>query len=286
MSAAPTAPASRQVIQVDGIDVLIEGPDASSEARDTLVMVHGWPDTRELWNGTVSALRGQYRCVRFTLPAFDARQPVADRGLDGIVAVIAQVVNAVSPGRPVTLVLHDWGCIFGYDYAAKHPDRVSRIVAVDIGDHTSKEFYNSLSPKAKRGVWWYQYWLAWAWRLGHISGALGNAMTRHMARWARCPAPPESLHWRMNYPYAMRWMGLHGGFPGLRPVKPHCPVLFLYGKKKPFMFHSPQWLERLNATPGSATQGFATGHWVMLGDEPGFLQAVTQWLGAVPPSAA
>ena len=38
-------------------------------------MVHGWPDTYRLWDGQVEALKDRYRCVRFTLPGFDAAQP-------------------------------------------------------------------------------------------------------------------------------------------------------------------------------------------------------------------
>ena len=61
----------------------------------------------------------------------------------------------------------------------------------------------------------------------------------------------------MNYPYAMTWFGLAGGLRGLTNFKPHCPMLYLYGQRKPFMFHSEQWLDRLNAAPGSLALGLA-----------------------------
>ena len=48
---------------VQGTEVWIEGQGAQN-----ILMIHGWPDTHKLWDGTVQALQGQYRCVRFTLP--------------------------------------------------------------------------------------------------------------------------------------------------------------------------------------------------------------------------
>jgi hypothetical protein len=68
-------------------------------------------------------------------------------------------------------------------------------------------------------------------------------MTRWMARGMRCRTPQAGIGWSMNYPYAMQWFGLLGGFRGAAPVEPACPLLYLYGERKPFMFHSPQWLE-------------------------------------------
>ena len=45
-------------LQIDGIAIHIEGPP---EAADTVVMIHGWPDTHRLWDRTVAALKDQHR---------------------------------------------------------------------------------------------------------------------------------------------------------------------------------------------------------------------------------
>ena len=54
------------MIQVQGIDILVEGP--SDAQAPTLLMVHGWPDTHRLWDAQAAYLQTQWRCVRFTLP--------------------------------------------------------------------------------------------------------------------------------------------------------------------------------------------------------------------------
>ncbi len=62
------------------------------------------------------------------------------------------------------------------------------------------------------------------------------------------------------------------------PVKPHCPVLYVYGQRKPFMFHSPRWLEWCNSNPGSKAVGLPCGHWVMVDQASAFEGLVRQWL--------
>jgi len=261
-------------LTVQGIDVFIEG-----DGPHTVLMVHGWPDTCRLWDATVEALKPKHRCVRFTLPGFDVAQPARATSLADMAALFSAIVEAVSPHQPVTLLLHDWGCIFGYEFAAKHPGQVARIVAVDIGDHNSGAFARSLTAKAKWQIFAYQFWLALAWKMGSaINGALGDRMTRSMARSMRCRTPAETIGWQMNYPYAMQWFGLLGGFRGAAPINPVCPLLYLYGERKPFMFHSPQWLSRIAARPDCAVQGFRSGHWIMVDQRDAFNQCVSAWL--------
>ena len=262
------------VVSVDGIAVHIDGDGA-----DTLVFLHGWPDTFRLWDATVAALKGRYRCVRFTLPGFDLDLPARGTSLEQMTALLARIVDDVSPGKSVTLVLHDWGCAFGYEFAAQHPEKVARIVAIDVGDHNSDALRRTLSAKAKVQVFVYQFWLAIAWYMG---GALGDRMTRGMARALRCRTDPKTITCQMNYPYSMKWFGAFGGWGGARHVDPHCPVLYTYGERKLFMFHSDQWLKRLAARPGSKVQGFATGHWVMVQQPEALNACLLEWLDALP----
>ena len=258
------------VINIDGIAVHVDG-----EGPDTLLFLHGWPDTCRLWDSMVAALRPHYRCVRFTLPGFDMAQPPRPTSLEQMSALIARIVEAVSPGRSVTLVLHDWGCAFGYEFAAQHPGKVARIVAIDVGDHNSDALRRTLTTKSKAQVFVYQFWLAIAW---YVGGGLGDRMTRWMARALRCRTDPEIITCQMNYPYAMKWFGAFGGWGGARPVDPKCPVLYTYGERKLFMFHSEEWIRHLAARPGSKVQGFATGHWVMVQQQEALNACVLHWL--------
>jgi cis-3-alkyl-4-acyloxetan-2-one decarboxylase len=249
-------------------ELLIEG-----QGHKTLVLVHGWPDTLRIWDDTVAALKPHYRCVRFTLPGFEPGAPRQAWPLDEIVGVIERIVDQVSPGRPVTLLLHDWGCFFGYQYAARHATRVERVIGVDIGDAGSRYHLEELGPKAKLGMVSYQLMLALAWKLG---GTLGDAMARRTAR--RLGAPALDVRSQQGYPYAMQWFGVQGGFGRLRAFAPTMPMLFIHGERKPFTFHSANWTDRVRARPGCRVIGMPTGHWVMTQRPAEFQAALLDWL--------
>lgn len=262
----------QQQLDIDGIDVLVEG-----EGAETIVMIHGWPDTYRVWDESVAALKGRYRCVRFTLPGFDIAKPRQAHSLDETLRIFLHIIKQVSPNGKVTLMLHDWGCFFGYQFYMRHPELVASIIGVDIGDSQSPEHVQSLSRTAKAMVAWYQGMLALAWRFG---GVAGNLLTRFMVAVLKAPSPRQYISSSMNYPYYIVWTGAHGSYDNRLPFVPKCPMLYIYGKHKPFMFHSPQWAEELTAKPGSKVLAFQTDHWPMLRQPQEFNQAVLHWLGA------
>ncbi|KQW87242.1 alpha/beta hydrolase [Massilia sp. Root418] len=262
---------------VDGIEVLVDGPleGEGGPATETILMLHGWPDTHRLWDGQVAALSGQYRCARFTLPGFDLGKPRRPCPLDEMTSLIERIARLASPDRPVILMQHDWGSIFGTEFAQRHPQLVSRIVAVDVGDALTPEYRATLGLGAKLAIASYQLWLALAWRIG---GKLGDGMSRRMAKAMRVPVEAADIGSQMNYPYYIAWTGAYGSYRHAATSMPGCPTLFIYGKRKPFMFHSGAWADKLNATPGSRAIGMETGHWPMREQAAEFNAAVQNWL--------
>ena len=239
-------------------------------------MVHGWPDTYRLWDAQVELLKSRYRCIRFTLPVFDRERLPRSLAIDELMAFLLRVVTHLSPGRKVTLMLHDWGCAFGYEFYTRHPELVSRIVGVDIGD--SRGLARSWSAREKFMVMAYQMWLALAWKIG---GPLGDWMTLKMARWIGWPADGRYVSSCMTYPYYLAWFGGDQAYrKHMHRFKPACPVLFLYGKRKLFMFHTQAWIDELRTREGNQVVEFDTGHWVMLQDPKRFNQVVGDWLTA------
>ena len=263
-------------LEINDLTVLVEG------TGPTLVFLHGWPDGPALWDLAVAALSGRYRCVRITLPGFDLGKAPRALSIDAMCDVLAEVVDTVSPTEPVTLVLHDWGCFFGYEYAARHRDRVEAVVGVDIGDTNSGAYLSQLTVKEKFLIAGYQLWLAAAWKLGPIWPGMASRLTRFMAQKIGCRSPSDRIAWQMNYPYAMQWFGSFGGLRGVARVGKflgdEVPTLFIYGKRKPFMFHSKPWLAKLAQKPGCAVHGLETGHWVMRQQPDAFNAAVSDWL--------
>ena len=139
-----------QEMQVAGVTVYLEG-----EGPETIVMLHGWPDTHRVWSRQVAFFQARYRCVTFTLPGFGDTRMAAGYSLDEVTDTIRQIVDAVSPDSKVILMLHDWGCVFGYQFAMLHPERVARMIAIDVGDSNSPAFERGLKlgAKAIRAHW-------------------------------------------------------------------------------------------------------------------------------------
>ena len=259
-------------LQIAGIDVFVEG-----EGPESIVMIHGWPDTYRLWDAQVEALKPHYRCVRFTLPGFDIARPRQAHTLAQMTTTFKAIVEQTCPGRKVTLMLHDWGCMFGYEFATRHPELVARIIGVDVGDAGSRAQVRALGTLWKAVVVFYQSWLAIAWRIG---GRIGDSMTRAMARALRCPGDMRLISSGMNYPYHIQFSGEHGSYRSLRSVAPACPMLFIYGTKKSFLFHSAGWADALAARAGCRVVALPTAHWVMREQPRQFNDAVLAWLGS------
>jgi len=232
---------------------IIEGNDAGP----TLVFVQGWPDDSTLWDPQVAALAARYRCVRMDMPGYGSlRDSPETPSSDEIIAALADCVRQVSRGVPVTLVLHDWGCVWGHAMHKRHPELVARVVGLDVAPHFAP------GPKAALGIVAYQSWLAAAFFLG---GPLGARMTRRTARAAGAPIATERIHAGMNYPYRNIWLDLVSGRSRENQAGywPELPLLFVYGKDKPFPFHSRHWIDHVNRTGGQVV-ALEGGHWVSL----------------------
>ena len=257
------------IVPIADIDVHVEGDGA-----ETIVMVHGWPDTYRLWDAQIEFLKSRYRCIRFTLPGFDAAKTRQAFSVDRITEFLERVVKQLCPDRKVILMLHDWGCIFGYEFYMRHQELVSRIVGVDIGDASS--LGRTLSPRDKFVILAYQLWLAFAWIIG---GRVGDRMTVQMARWTGRPSDERFISSCMTYPYYLAWFGGQQAYRRqLRPFTPSCPMLYVYARRKPVMFHAKAWIDDLLKRKGNQVVEFDTGHWVMLEQPARFHQAVSSWL--------
>ncbi|MFO0848169.1 MAG: alpha/beta fold hydrolase [Gemmataceae bacterium] len=154
---------------------------------DPVVMLHGNPTWSFYYRNLVLALRDSYRCI---VPdhigcGLSDKPPatVYDYSLKSRVDDLEALLDHLGVTRNVTLVLHDWGGMIGTAWAARHPDRVKRIVAINTGAFPL--------PKSKRFPW--SLWLGRNTRLGAWLILHRNAFCRAAARWCvtRKPLPAD-----------------------------------------------------------------------------------------------
>jgi pimeloyl-ACP methyl ester carboxylesterase len=210
--------------EIHGIDVFIEG-----QGEETIIMIHGWPDTYRLWDQQVEVLKSKFRCVRFTLPGFDINKPRNMYTLQDEVDIFSEIIDTVSPDKKVILMLHDWGCFFGYQYYMLNQHRVSRVIGIDVGDVGSKDMKLPISMVLF--AMGYQLWLALAWKIG---GNIGDAMTRKMAKSFKVRADLNLIHSGMNYAYYLRWKHFFlRRSQGNIIIDPSCPCFFSSAETSP-----------------------------------------------------
>ncbi|WP_405679471.1 SDR family oxidoreductase [Streptomyces sp. NBC_00868] len=89
--------------------------------RPTVVLVHGYPDSKEVWSEVAERLASRFHVVLYDVRGHGrstAPQPL--RGgftLEKLTDDFLAVAEAVSPDRPVHLVGHDWGSVQGWEFA-------------------------------------------------------------------------------------------------------------------------------------------------------------------------
>jgi haloalkane dehalogenase len=146
-------------------------------AGDPVVMLHGNPTWSFYYRNLVLALRDSYRCV---VPdhigcglSDKPTEAFYDYSLKSRVDDLEALLDHRRVRENLTLVLHDWGGMIGMAFAARHPERVRRIIASNTAAFPL--------PAAKRLPW--SLWLGRNTRLGAWLILRHNAFCRVAARW-------------------------------------------------------------------------------------------------------
>jgi pimeloyl-ACP methyl ester carboxylesterase len=180
----------------------------------TVVLLHGYPDSKEVWSAVADRLAGRFHVVCYDVRGHGrSTAPAPLRGgftLEKLTEDFLAVAAAVSPDRPVHLVGHDWGSVQGWEFAtsAATKGRLASFTSVsgpclDHFGHWIKARTRHPTPRgtaqlaAQAAKSWYVYALhtpvlpELAWR-----GALGRAWPRLLARAEGVPSdgyPTASL---------------------------------------------------------------------------------------------
>jgi NAD(P)-dependent dehydrogenase (short-subunit alcohol dehydrogenase family)/pimeloyl-ACP methyl ester carboxylesterase len=105
-------------VRTGGVELCVaELGDAS---QPTVVLVHGYPDSKEVWSEVATRLADRFHVVLYDVRGHGrstAPQPL--RGgftLEKLTDDFLAVLDAVSPDKPVHLVGHDWGSVQSWEF--------------------------------------------------------------------------------------------------------------------------------------------------------------------------
>ena len=107
--------------------------NVQGQGEDALLL-HGVPDSAEIWGSLIERVEHKYRCFAPDLPGMH-RSSVPEGFEFNFVSYadfIDELVTKLEIKTPLTLVIHDWGGIYGMLWACKYPHKVKRIIGGDF----------------------------------------------------------------------------------------------------------------------------------------------------------
>lgn len=105
-------------VHTGGVELCVA--ELGDPQQPTVVLVHGYPDSKEVWSEVAVRLADRFHVVLYDVRGHGrstAPQPL--RGgftLAKLTDDFLAVVDAVSPDRPVHLVGHDWGSVQSWEF--------------------------------------------------------------------------------------------------------------------------------------------------------------------------
>ncbi|QIS75924.1 SDR family oxidoreductase [Streptomyces sp. DSM 40868] len=268
-------------VRTGGVDLCVA--ELGDPAQPTVVLVHGYPDSKEVWSEVAVRLADRFHVVLYDVRGHGrSTAPKPLRGgftLAKLADDFLAVVDAVSPDRPVHLVGHDWGSVQSWEFVTvgRTEGRIASFTS--ISGPSLDHFGHWIDARVKRPTprrvgqllgqgakSWYVYLLhtpalpELAWR-----GPLGKRWPRILERAERVPAgdyptgslPSDAAHGAWLYRDNVR--------ARLRRPRPdayaHAPVQLITPEGDVFLSERlyddlDRWVPRLTR------RTLPAGHWV------------------------
>ncbi|WP_112466374.1 SDR family oxidoreductase [Streptomyces triticisoli] len=118
----PLEGARERWVRTNGVELCVA--ELGDPRQPTVVLVHGYPDSKEVWSRVARRLAGRFHVVLYDVRGHGrSTAPLPLRGgftLEKLTDDFLAVADAVSPGRPVHLVGHDWGSVQSWEFVTVH----------------------------------------------------------------------------------------------------------------------------------------------------------------------
>ncbi|MFJ3231315.1 SDR family oxidoreductase [Streptomyces sp. NPDC086787] len=203
--------ARERVVRTGGVELCVA--ELGDPARPTVVLVHGYPDSKEVWSEVAVRLAERFHVVLYDVRGHGgSTAPKPLRGgftLAKLTDDFLAVADAVSPDRPVHLVGHDWGSVQAWEFVTVERTKGRVASFTSMSGPSLDHFGHWINARVKRPTprrvgqllgqgakSWYVYLLhtpvlpELAWR-----GPLGTAWPRILRRVEKVPGgyPTSSL---------------------------------------------------------------------------------------------
>ncbi|QEV22393.1 SDR family oxidoreductase [Streptomyces alboniger] len=199
-------------VRTGGVELCVA--ELGDPERPTVLLVHGYPDSKEVWSEVAERLADRFHVVLYDVRGHGrSTAPRPLRGgftLEKLTDDFVAVIDAVSPDEPVHVVGHDWGSVQSWEFVTvkRTEGRIASFTSMsgpslDHFGHWIKKRVSRPTPRkvgqllGQGAKSWYVYMLhtpvlpELAWR-----GPLGKRWPRILQRVEKVPAgdyPTPSL---------------------------------------------------------------------------------------------
>lgn len=270
--------------RVDAAGVRLAAVELGDRGAPTVVLLHGYPDTKEIWEAVAHRLAERLHVVAYDMRGAGASSAPAGGAaaydMERLVDDLGAVLDAVVPGRSVHLAGHDWGSISGWEMVTS-PRLAGRLrsftsingPSLDHAGHWMRDRLRHPGPRALAALAGQarRSWYVGAFQLPLLPELVWRRLLA--PRWPRVlrrfepasaaavvPAPTlaaDATHGLGLYRRNMR--------PRLRRPRPdavaHIPVQLIVGRRDPFI--SPRLLDGVERwAPLLRRRTVDAGHWL------------------------
>ncbi len=135
---------------VEATGVRLAVAELGDRSAPTVVLLHGYPDTKEVWEQVAAELASRFHVVAYDMRGAGGSSAPGDTAgydLERLVDDFAAVIDDVVPGRAVHLVGHDWGSISGWDMVTA-PRLRGRVALVHLDQRSLARPFGTLVSRA------------------------------------------------------------------------------------------------------------------------------------------
>lgn len=131
---------------VDGVRLRLR--DTGPRDGPAVIMLHGFGASLDTWEPWARVLSGRYRVVRFDLPGFGLTgpDPTGDYSDARTMTIIAGLMDQLKIER-ASVIGNSLGGRIAWNFAALHPERVTRLVLVSPDGFASPGFAYGTPPE-------------------------------------------------------------------------------------------------------------------------------------------
>lgn len=216
-----------------------------------MLLLHGFPDFWFMWRHQIPLFaKAGYRAIALDLRGYnrsDAPAAISEYGSSHLAHDVERVMDTLRIER-AAIVGHDWGGVVAWHFAARHPERVSKLVVINAPHPAA--YIRSLLRTSQLLRSWYVFAfqipripellltasrMKWLRRIWH--GAAGDAGTvtgADVDKYAKAFSREGKVRAAVNYYRA----AMRSAFRRERSVRIKTPTLIIWGGRDKFLVSS------------------------------------------------